>query len=257
MIRFCFFMVIFSFFIYSESTVMDVEKVHFGRTKEYSRHPYDKIVIFSAPRTGSSIVYNYFRFLFEDSAYLTLNHHDIIDERCVLKTHKIQEIKALQNKPEHTLYVVTIRDPIQASLSFFRVETEPVTLPRMYCQKMMNMQLQYFQFLEKLQEEGYPVLVLKYEDFIQDPSRILCDQIESYFHFSILEQDRDLLKNGYSIENVRANISTLVNFNEFLPLSGFHGNHIAPSDWAAPASISYWMNFFYEKNKDKFQKYGY
>ena len=236
---------------------LNVETLPRLRTLQYQKNPYDRIVVFSAPRTGSSVVYNVFRFLFEKKKALAFAHNDFRLDRSVLKTHNILKTENLQRRPEKTLYVVTIRDPIQSCLSTYRIRTKPIDDVQALCQFLVGRLVKYFTFIEQLQKSGCAVAILRYEDFEQRPSPFLCDFIESHFHLSISETDRRLLEIGYSRENISANTRSLADFREFLPLSGFHGKHVSSGPWTPPAEALYWINHFCEAAKPLFQKYGY
>ena len=89
----------------------DVETLPCFRTKQYCMGPYKKIIVFSAPRTGSSLAYNIFRFLFEDESKIFSHHNDFNQNRLVLKTHKFTELARVEEKD--VLYIFTIRNPLR------------------------------------------------------------------------------------------------------------------------------------------------
>lgn len=236
---------------------LNVETLPLARTMHYQKTPYDKIMIFSAPRTGSTIVYNIFRFLFENPNCLSFPHNEFRLDRSVLKTHKITEIEILKQHNQATLYVITVRHPIQASLSTYRIRTQPVANLKTVCKNLIQRQVKYFTFISELQQAGYPVILLRFEDFEKEPVDFLSNWIESHFHLSIAAADLHLLKEGYNRKNIHANIQSFIDFKQFFPLSGFHGEHVPVKQWAPSEELLYWLHHFYEKAKPIFQKYGY
>jgi len=76
----------------------DVETLPTLRTQQYAAGTYKSIIIFASSRTGSSLVYNVFRFLFEDDSKLSAPHN-IFDLNCrVLRTHRIPELETVKKK---------------------------------------------------------------------------------------------------------------------------------------------------------------
>ena len=76
--------------------VFDVETLPRLRTRRYSIEPYQKIVVFSASRTGSSLTYNVLKFLFEKEKNFR-HPHNAFDLGCqVLKTHRYVDMESLR-----------------------------------------------------------------------------------------------------------------------------------------------------------------
>src|SRR6185437_3936462 len=98
--------------------MLNVETLPTLRTQQYSLSSYKKIVVFSAPRTGSSLVYNVFRYLFENQENLFHAHHAFNQSCLVLKTHKPSELGLIEESP--VLFVIPIRNPVDAIISNFR-----------------------------------------------------------------------------------------------------------------------------------------
>src|ERR1700722_9694212 len=105
--------------------IYDVETLPSLRTKQYSMAPYKKIIVFSAPRTGSSLTYNIFRFLFEDDSKIFSHHNAFSQDRLVLKTHIFSELDLVEE--ENVLYIFTIRNPLNASISNYRICPRTIT----------------------------------------------------------------------------------------------------------------------------------
>lgn len=232
----------------------DVETLPCSRTKQFSPEPYKKIIVFSAPRTGSSLVYNLFRFLFEDGSKIFSHHFDFNQDRLVLKTHKIADLDLVEE--DNVLYIFTIRNPLNACISNYRICPRKITDNRAFAEQLINKHRNYLILSEKMKNDGMNVVLLKYEDFT-DNLDYLFDYIENHFQISIDSMDKVLMKKGYSKENICFCTRNLADFKEFLPYSGFHGRHVNLEAYTPPEEFSYWLNVYLEDIKPLFKNYGY
>ena len=62
---------------------------------------------------------------------------------------------------------------------------------------------------------------------------------------------------GYSKENIKACTKNLKDFEEYLPISGFHGDHIVTGRYTPPADFLYWLNINLSCVQGVFKNYGY
>ncbi|HLB52599.1 MAG TPA: hypothetical protein VJK48_02680 [Chlamydiales bacterium] len=257
---FIFFLLSFSMSVFgnlpseSASPFLDPENLPYSRTKMYSTGPYNKVVIYSAPRTGSSFVYNVFRYLFEEDKGLSLPHDPFHLGGKVRKTHDRKNVKALGK--EGTLCIATIRNPIHASVSRYRTRKEPPQKLNDWCRSQISKQAKYLKRIEELKNEGYSVIVLKYEE-IEGNFDALFSTIETQLFFTITDEDKERIRQGYSKENITKKLASLSNFQEALPLSGFHGSHISSQTYAPPEEVVHLLNVYRDKQKKVFQRYGY
>lgn len=213
-------------------------------------------MVFSAPRTGSSVVFNIFRYLFEDEQALLIPHNEFRMDRSIFKTHNTYEVGELQKKSGKNLFIITIREPVQSCISIYRI-SPPEEDMKEACKKLIDLQVQYFNWISGLQNHGYPIVILRYEDFVRDPVQYLCGFIENHFHLSIAKSDREMIARGYSKENIYRNLQSLADFKEILPISGFHGDHVTLEPKEISRELLYWMRHFYEEAKPTFRKFGY
>lgn len=234
--------------------ILNIETLPTLRTNQYSTQPYKKIVVFSAPRTGSSLVYNVFRFLFEDETNLSSYHNEFNQDCFVLKTHKFPELDLLSE--ENVLYIITIRNPIDACVSNYRICPRNIKDVKSFAKKVMHKHRDYLMFCERMKDTGRNVIFIKYEDF-EDNLAYLFDFIENHFLISIAEPDKNLIKNGYGKENVFSSIQVLPDFKKSLPVSGFHGKHVTLEKYIPPGNLLYWLNYYLSDVKPVFKKYGY
>lgn len=232
----------------------DVESLPALRTKQYIMNPPQKIVIFSSSRTGSSLVYNIFRFLFEEDSKLFFHHNDFNLEKRVLKTHRYDDMEVAEK--EDIIYVYTLRNPMDASISNYRICPHKIKNSRNFARDLINNQIARLLYAENLEKEGKRVLRLKYEDFVDDIDFIL-DFIKDQFQISIDLRDKELIKKGYSKENIHLCIKNLLDFKEYLPISGFHGKHVIMEHYTPPENFLYWLEIYLNNVKPAFRAYGY
>jgi|GEM_PF-2353374 hypothetical protein len=233
---------------------LDVETLPILRTKQYSMGSHRKVVIFSAPRTGSTLVYNIFRFLFEDHKNFSQSHNVFSQNNLVLKTHRFNQPKTLRGN--NILYVVPIRDPLETSISTYRIRAQLPANLQNWCKWVVHNQVNHLVYAEKRKEAGHDVLFIKYEDF-EGNLDYLIRFIENYFSISISDFDKNTMLVGYSRENVYHNIHGLADFREYLPISGFHGKHVVSEKFPPPDDVLYWLNQYLQEESSLFQKYGY
>ncbi len=235
--------------------ILDVETLPSLRSKQYSMIPYEKIVIFSSPRTGSSLTYNIFRFLFENDSQIYSNHNNFEINRNVLKTHKYAEADTLDNI-ENVLYIFTIRDPFSASVSNYRICPRTITDTRSFVEYLVKRHEEALLYMERKDFEGKKVLKLFYEDFANNIDAIFAF-IEYHFSLTISEEDKQVMRLGYSKENIYRCTERFADFTDFLPISGFHGRHVSLQPYSPPKEFLYWLEKSIDKVKNHFKKYGY
>lgn len=234
--------------------VYDVEMLPFYRTKQYPLTPSKKVVVFSAPRSGSSLVYNVLRFLFEDDSQLLAHHYVISQDRVVLKTHRFADLDMIEE--QDVFYVFTLRHPREASISNFRICPREITDNKGFALELAERQRRYLFFSEAMEAEGRNICRLKYEDF-NGCFDALFDFIERHFDISIASEDKELMRKGYSKENIYACVQGFEDFSGYFPISGFHGRHVDLGDYTPPADFLYWLDVYLEEMKPVFRKYGY
>lgn len=231
----------------------DVETLPLQRTKQYMPGTHKKIVIFSAKRTGSSLLYNIFRFLFEEEAKLNSIHNDYSLDRIVLKTHIYEELGLVEE--ENPLFVYTYRNPIDAAISYYRVNSFQVHDLRAFAQETLMEQYEYLLLFKGIQNR-WNAISFKYEDFVENIDMVF-KEIEVYFQITIDPRDKKLMKQGYSRENIHLCIQNLTDFTQFLPISGFHGKHVCHEKFSPPSSLFHWLQFYLQDLKPIFHSHGY
>ena len=234
--------------------ILQIETLPRIRTQHYSIAPYRKVVIFSAPRTGSSLVYNVFRFLFEEEEQLSHAHDEFRPDCSVLKTHKSSDLDLLAER--NVLYVVPIRNPIHAAVSTYRIRVNSVKDNEDFSAKNIGKQGRALRFADSMKEAGRSVVFIKYEDFSENLDALFA-RIEQCFQISIAPADKQTMLAAYKKENIYAAISALPNFQEYLPISGFHGKHVTIEKYTPSDNLLYWLDYHLQEVKPLFQRYGY
>lgn len=232
---------------------LDVETLPTLRTQQYVA-PYQHIVVFSAPRTGSSLVYNVFRFLFEHDAQLLSPHTAFDLNNRVLKTHAFEVLH--QFNPSHVLYIYPMRNPLTASISNLRIYRRTIPNFQKFAREMIHNQMHYLSLSEKLEEEGRIVWRLRFEDF-NNNLEYLFKYIEAKLQIRFQPQDKELMQKGYCKESIISNVKHIDSFKNYLPIAGFHGQHIDVSGYKPPREFLYWLRVYVQAAKPLFRKYGY
>jgi hypothetical protein len=233
----------------------NIEDLPIYRTGQYSISPYKKIVIFSAPRTGSSLTYNIFRFLFEDNAQIFSRHDSFDANRIVLKTHKISEIDTLLGEPD-ILYIVTIRNLRDSAISHYRLFQQEICDNQSFAKYLVSKYEEYLSFFKLMEAAKSNIVYFKYEDFV-DNIPYFFNVIEDLFSISLSQRDKELIKKGYSKENISSEIQGFSNFSEYLPISGFHGEHITPKFYYPPKDFLQSLDTDLKKLDPLLNQYGY
>lgn len=230
------FFLIFCSVILNANECINIEEQYFKRSQQYPINGYKKIMVFSPYRTGSTLVFNVLRFLFEDSEFLdkiAWGHHNSI----VAKTH------ALGYMDPSIIVFCLIRNPIDTCFSRYRVmmsqasaqgispesfqEFEEESLDMAVQDYLTQMQWMY----DLLNKRVRNVVLLKYEDFNSNLEFIFA-KFEKVFNIKICEMDRLLMEELFSKENIALNIKSLQNFQNFNEITLFHGAHIDANEFS-------------------------
>lgn len=199
--------------------VEPLNRVYHNRSKQYSKNPYKKIIQVSSPRTGSTVVYNILRYLFEDKRNLNKEGFNNFNMN-VIKSHELKE--EILNK-DYT-YVVTIRDPVDTIYSnckiYFKKE-----VPQHKIDHCVYYYFYFLQQVEKYKSEGYKFILLRYEDFC-DKFDSIFDRLEKHFSIKIDQKDKEYIDKAFSKQNVLDFIKKYPNFLQYDKSTMLHGDHI-------------------------------
>lgn len=188
------------------------------------------IIQFGIYRSGSTLIYQYLKYLFPDKK--------------VLKVHQFVN----GNVPT----VITVRDYKDCIVSLWRAE-KGIKIGKDYMTKEdIDLYSQKFcifpLIIEKYEFAKDKVLILNYENFFNNFD-YLHDKIEKYFNIKISNEKRKILEKLCSIETNKKRQKRFDTFEKY-GKHGIHGNHIhtGKSIWkdVVPKELH---NYFIEKCK--------
>ena len=162
------------------------------------------IIQFGPPRSGTTLIYNILK--------------DIFNDRFVETRHYYRE------KDKKFPTVVTYRHPLDSiSSSILRYRLTPTN-------ETIKQQIIEFEKngIRKIIEikDNKNVLMLKYEDFY-DNFEFIFNSFENFFNITISSNLRKLIKERYSINSVMQIISKMKSFKEQDKKTFLHGKHIS------------------------------
>lgn len=221
---------------------LDVETLPGLRTRQYDSGAIEKIIIFSAPRNGSSLVFNVFKYFFEHTDSLLLPHRPDDPSRMVFKTHDCRYFGLCPK--ETSLFIVPIRHPLEAAISHARVGAAASLPDRKRAKELINKQVSRLIEAKNRQLEGFQIVFLPYELFANNMNFLL-EEIERLFSLSLDERDKKIILQGYSKENIALAVQSLENFKQYLPISGFHGCHISPDALPLSDDLLFWLDVYF------------
>lgn len=182
-----------------------------NRNKQYSLNEYENIWVISPVRTGSTLIYNVLRILFESED----------SNSKVYKCHYVESIP----KDKRCLCVFTLREPRESCFSWYRVHKNNLIIDREWVRRWVEMLACQWGMLNQLQDQKIDFIILKYEKFVENLDYVF-NNLESTLSISIDDQDRALIKRALSKENVLKNIKKIDSFDKWDPILLFHGKHV-------------------------------
>ena len=210
--RFYFGIVILFFLLPADaSPSVNIAECKTLRTQQYPISPFNSVWICSPWRTGSTLVYNIARFLFEDEQ---VNSRKVVNKR-----HSLP--------PSDSFAIVTIRHPIDACLSYLRVMASKgkVTDSNAINDAVHAYYGMCKMFAAFVEDSSY--VFLAYETFVNNYSYIL-SKIENAIGICINPKDKELVPKIFCRENVISYIENerFTNFSDYDQQTHFHGDHI-------------------------------
>jgi hypothetical protein len=177
-----------------------------------------KVIQFSPPRTGSTLVWNALK-LYVNDPY---------------KTHLVKDV----HKVSKSLIVSTIRNPFDmVCSSILRYER---AFNEQSVQETIQMFESYnFNILLSLTEKKN-CLILKYESFYNNYD-FLFSELNYFFNKSISTREILSFKNEFSVNRVLEKVSHLKKFGNYNQENLFHGKHIGPNN-GVPKSYEKYLN---------------
>lgn len=203
--------------LFSHETV-NLENAWQFKAKNYYVPGDRTIVVFSPPRTGSTLVFNVLQFLFSPK--------DGSQPAKVRKTHSIGPPYRDQ------IIFIPIRNPIDSACSICRLRDldGKILTEKLLDNTVAKLIQQYRRCLEVSRE--YPqAFLLKYEENVENINSLI-QRIEKIFGINVHEYDKELLNQFFNKEAVLTYIQekNLKKFSQWDKQTQIHGNHIASND---------------------------
>lgn len=224
-----------------------------NRTKQYSMSGYRQFVMQSYPRTGSTLVFNILKYLFEDvdKMHVSPSILNIKKKKSnkILKTHR-----NIKLKNPNTLYFCSIRHPVDAIYSMFRTTK---IKPSKNLKNSIEEYIDSLNLIESLLEENR-VVVLKYENFTKDMDYIF-HVIEEHLSIEIDDIDKKILYEELRVDKVKKYTKNLRSFGEYDQVTQYHGEHIdqTPADNRKKMELKSKITNGLIPYKEKLEKWGY
>ncbi len=178
------------------------------------------IIQFGMIRSGSTLVFNILKELFNNYSIIKTHHYPTILQR-------IQSIPI----------VATFRDPLDIICSSIKRSEE---LPnREVIEKHIEvLHKNGFDDFIKLEKNYKNKINLRYENFYNDYDHIF-DKIENFLSIKISKASRCDIKNKFSINKVKEKISIFKSFEEYDIATKFHGLHISDKNGVSKSYIDF------------------
>jgi len=183
---------------------------------------FEKIIILSAPRVGSTLLHIIFQYIFEDQ--IGTSFGDL--NKKVIKAHNLNNAhKAILHDPK-TYVVIPIRNPIDSFFSYVKAlnNFNPKGIRNMVRGSVYS-HLRLNEIIETINPDN--LLLFRYEEF-QDNFSVIFEQLESRFQIRISESEKQKMSELFSKEAINKICQKFPSFAELDPVTGLHGKHISP-----------------------------
>ena len=188
-------------------------QTEFQKFPQYLKDQDFKIVQYSPPRTGSTLLFNILLFLFEEKSHYTTPMD--LQNRKVIKSHFL-----LKETNQKTYYITSIRHPYDIITSRLRKKNS-----RCVHNGDIQRVVRDFQRVNALQQTKKNLLILKYENFYNNYN-YLFDEIEKVFNITISDEDKTKLHTLFSLSSMKKLSAQFEDFSTYDAGVQIHGNHI-------------------------------
>jgi hypothetical protein len=220
------------------------------RTQQYPIGKYSNIYVVSPHSSGSTLLFNVLRILFENQR----NSPDDPLHQLVDKMHELSLMK------RNALYFSTVRNPLDICYSKYRIDCGRAQkrLPLSHIKSIVEEEVECFKLIDSLKQQNANLIELKYEDFVNNLD-YLFNTIEKHFSFVIDESDKSLIKEAMSKKNVMENIRELADSSVYFLESYFHGHHIDQGEFSKEDQVMIKKEIVADLKEYQliFEKFGY
>lgn len=195
----------------------------FFKTKKYPLKHYEKVVVLTPERTGSTLIFNIAKTLFESRKK---EDFDAFYENTglILKRHFSKEL--IQINPDY-LYLSTYRNPYSLIESKLKIiDNYPTYGNRLkfFTKHLANEVLKDYMNLKTLLDKDN-VVFFRYEEFVKNFGYIF-EKLEKTLNISIAKKDKELIQKYLNKKQILQFIKNLQGFDTYDRETQFHGNHI-------------------------------
>jgi hypothetical protein len=222
------------FTILNADESINIHEQYFKRSHQYPTNGYQKIVVFSPIRTGSTIVFNVLKFLFENQLFFQEDAFENPNPHLILtKTHTLPPIN-----PSDIIFC-TIRNPEDTCFSTYRVMNPGKfkSINEEALDYAIDTYLSSMQAIDDLlQKKLQNVVLLKYEEF-DSKLGFLFHQIENLFNIEICEMDRTLMEEAFDKTTIALFTKKIESFMNYDAFTHFHGFHIESDEFSKEEQV--------------------
>lgn len=195
-----------------------------------------RIIQISPARTGSTLIYNVLRYLFENSED---------GNQIVMKSHDARDLTTKTLAGKRLILCKTIRDPLNIMASRKKAGFQHYNMR--VIDPLSNI---------KVKINAIKSLTFKYESFSNDRFDYIFNIIENRFDVHISKFHKDEIRKYFSLCEMKKIQDTLSNFNEWDHDTGIHGKHINDVNWKRDLTLKEAIGI-YELNYDLRRAWGY
>lgn len=232
---------------------LDLENLPKLRTKQYDLKC-EEVFVFTPYRTGSTLLYNFCRFLFENEDYLEKNHTQDNNLGIVKKTHEINDLST--GTSSNFVIFTILRHPKESCQSWLRVNKPSPEHSEIWISSYFANYIEILNTLKELISNNQNVTIFNYDTITSDYS-LFFKKIHEKFNVNIDLSDQAVLIKGLEKKNVFNNTLKVSDFSDYLVSSGFHGNHVALDKYEISDEINLMIDEQFSKYQDLFKEFGF
>jgi hypothetical protein len=190
--------------------------------------PNCKIIQSGPYRTGSTLIYNILKYLFEDKTIENMGGQS----SKVIKIHGLTKDAyiGLKERCLKPYIIITIRHPLNAAASLATLsKNKGIGLPDQLINEHINQYKSIYNDTQYLYDSN-DFICLYYEEF-ENNFEYIFKQIETFFEIRIPEKEKLFIMQTFNKSSVEKHIKHLTNFSQWHAQTHFHGSHITNSDF--------------------------
>ncbi len=189
--------------------------------------PDTSIICLGIKRTGSTLIYNVIRYLFEEKMITQMNGTKIFKSHNLASTIKKMPLK------KNIIICHSVRDPMDVLASHKNVNID-----------VKSVLFNPINLIPTKTKHLFKTLTFRYENFINDQFEYIYQVIEEGFKVTIPENAKREVEKHFSLAAAKKIVSKLTNFSSTDPSTGIHGKHINNSSWEKSFTLKESLAFY-------------